>query len=178
VKWGRSWSSKWGYPELKKATNLLYDYTEFIPLNVRIIPNPYSQDSVRLEWTAFVAPAGSGQFWYGIYMDGEPYEINIDSAQTYFDIVGLFNLETTIIDLVIQPVFNQIFTFDYSAIGDRIKIQFLESASPKTHIARYVFYKNDGAGGPIDFTEEIGEIRINNRLDVTNTDFVPGSQGS
>jgi len=158
---------------LRKTTRILYDYIKFIPDNVRIIFNPYSQDSVRIDWSEFVPPAGyTGDIFYSVYVDGEAYEVDIDGSQTWIDLVGLVNLEDIIVDVVIQSRFGERFTFDYSSIGDRIKILFTESGDP--NIARYVIFRDDGAGN-IDLTKEFGEIIIKDRQDILNTSFVPES---
>jgi len=158
---------------LKRTTRILYDYIKFVPDNVRIIFNPYSQDSVRIDWSEFVPPTGyTGDIFYSVYIDGEAYEVDIDGSQTWIDLVGLVNLEDIIIDVVIQSRFGERFTFDFSSIGDRIKILFTESGDP--NIARYVIFRDDGAGN-IDLTKEFGEIIIKDRQDILNTSFVPES---
>lgn len=145
---------------------IVYDYIPFVPNNVRMTFDPYSQDSVRINWTGFVPPSGYvGVFFYSVYVDGEPYEVDIDSNQTWMDLVGLIEAEDVIVDVVIQTEFGQRFTFDFTDIGDRIKILFTESGDD--NIARYVFFLDD------DFTKEIGEIKIQDRRDILNTSFVP-----
>jgi len=157
----------------RKITRILYDYIKFVPDNLRVIFNPYSQDSVRIDWSEFVPPAGyTGTVFYSIYIDGEPYAVDIDGSQTWMDLVGLVNKEDIIIDVLIQTRFGERFTFDISDLGDRIKVLFTESGDP--NIARYVIFRDDGSGN-IDFTKEFGEIIIKDRLDILNTDFVPES---
>lgn len=150
---------------------IVYDYLKFVPDNVRIIFNPYAQDSVRLDWSGFVAPVGYvGDFFYAVYIEGELYEGDIDSNQTWMDIDGLVNLEDILIDVVIQTFFGQRFNFDFSSVGDRIKILFTESSDP--NISRYIFFGDNGTGS-VDFTKEIGEIIIAESETNINTGFVP-----
>ncbi len=160
------------YSGLVKTTErVVYDYLKRNPDNVRIILNPYSQDSVRLNWAGFVPPANySGEFFYGVYIEGEPYEVDIQPDQTWMDVVGLVDLECVIIDVVIQTFFGQRFTFDFEALGDRIKVTFKESSDP--NIFRYVFY-GDAGDGSIDFTKEIGEIIVGESKKDVNTGFIP-----
>lgn len=156
---------------VKVIERIVYDYLKREPDNVRIILNPYSQDSVRLNWAGFVPPANySGEFFYGVYIEGEPYEVDIQPDQTWMDLVGLVNLETVIIDVVIQTFFGQRFNFDFETLGDRVKVTFKESSDP--NISRYIFY-GDAGDGSIDFTKEIGEIIVAESKKDVNTGFIP-----
>lgn len=160
------------YSGLVKTTKrVVYDYLKAEPDNVRIILNPYSQDSVRLNWAGFVPPDDyQGEFFYGVYVEGEPYEVDIQPDQTWMDLVGLVNSESVIIDVVIQTFFGQRFDFDFEALGDRMKVTFKESSDP--NIFRYVFY-GDAGDGSIDFTKEIGEIIVGESKKDINTGFIP-----
>ena len=156
---------------VKNTNRIVYDYLKFVPDNVRIILNPYAQDSIRLDWSGFLPPAGYlGDFFYGVYIDGEPYEVDIDPDQTWMDVVGLVNLEDIIIDVVIQTFLGQRFTFDFSSLGDRIKVIFKESDDP--NISRFIFFGDNGTG-TVDFTKEIGEIIVAESRKDVNTVFVP-----
>lgn len=154
-----------------KDSRIVYDYLKLVPNNVRIVLNPYAQDSIRLDWSGFVPPVGYvGDFFYGVYIDGEPYEVDIDPDQTWMDVVGLVNLEDVLIDVVIQTFLGQRFTFDFASLGDRIKVTFKESDDP--NISRYIFFSDNGTG-IIDFTKEIGEIIVVESKKDVNTAFVP-----
>ncbi len=172
MQWGQSWGNRWGKIQVTNISKkIVYDYLQFEPDNVRIIINPYALDSIRLDWSGFVPPESYvGDFFYAIYIDGEPYEVDIDPNQTWMDINGLVNLEDIKIDVVIQTFFGQRFTFDFFDIGDRIRVLFKESDDP--NISRYVFF-GDNATGTVDFTKEIGEIIVAQSKKDINTSFVP-----